>query len=225
MIKKSAYYMLICYNFSQKELSMKKVIIYTRVSTKEQSVESQKEKLKELAKNHDYEIVVIFEDVGSGKNLSRDGYNSLLREIHLRSFDILLIWKLDRLSRSLKDLVEMGELLNSKGIDLVSYDGSVDTTTPQGRLMFQMMGVFAEFQRGLIVENVKSGLDRAKARGVQLGRPKKEYTPKLMKKALELKSQGVGWKRLAKELGFKNNHMTLKRRVEEYKKNRLQLNK
>jgi DNA invertase Pin-like site-specific DNA recombinase len=197
---------------------MKKVIIYTRVSTKSQNLESQKEKLIELSKNHNYKIVAMFDDVGSGKSLSRDGYNSLLREIHLRSFDILLIWKLDRLSRSLKDLVQIGELLGAKSIDLVSYDGSIDTTTPQGRVMFQMMGVFAEFQRSLIVENVKSGLARAKANGKKLGRPKREeYTPEVLERAISLQSEGLGLRKIVKKLGL-SSHSTLSNKLREYNK-------
>ena len=162
---------------------MKKVIIYTRVSTKDQTTESQLLKLDEYCKNHDYLVVAKFEDTGTGKNTKRPNYQKLLNEIHLKSFDILLVWKLDRLSRSLQDLINLGELLKSKNIDLVSYDGAIDTSSPMGKMAYQIIGVFAEFQRNLIVENVKIGMEKAKAKGVKIGRPKKE---KFNRKTLEI---------------------------------------
>ena len=187
---------------------MKKVIIYTRVSTKDQSTESQLLKLKEYCKNHNYLVVAIYEDIGTGRNTKRENYQKLLNEIHLRSFDILLIWKLDRLSRSLEDLLKIGELLNSKNIDLVSYDGSIDTSSPMGKMIYQIMGVFAEFQRNLIVENVKMGMEKAKSKGVKIGRPataKEKLNNKTLEMALSMKRQGLSIRKIAKELNLKTH--------------------
>ena len=170
--------------------NQKKIIIYTRVSTKDQNTESQILKLKEYCKNHNYQVVAIFEDTGTGKNTKRENYQKLLNEIHLKSFDILLIWKLDRLSRSLEDLLKISELLNSKNIDLVSYDGAIDTSSPMGKMIYQIMGVFAEFQRNLIVENVKAGMERAKAKGIKIGRTstaKEKLNNKTLEIALSMK--------------------------------------
>ena len=194
---------------------MKKVIIYTRVSTKDQTTESQLLKLNEYCKNHDYKVVAKYEDTGTGKNTKRPNYQKLLKEIHLKSFDILLVWKLDRLSRSLQDLVNLGELLNSKNIDLVTYDNTIDTTSPTGKLMFQIMGAFAEFNRNLIAENVKAGMEKAKAKGVKVGRPRK-----ISKKTLELAyslrhTQNMSYRKIATELNIKN-HSTLSKALIKY---------
>jgi|SaaInlStandDraft_7_1057024.scaffolds.fasta_scaffold87457_1 DNA invertase Pin-like site-specific DNA recombinase len=198
-----------------------KIIIYTRVSTKNQDIEMQISKLKEYCKNHNYEIINIFQDVGTGKNIKRNQYQDLLKEIHLRSFDTLLIWKLDRLSRSLKDLLEIGELLNSKNINLISYDGAIDTTSPQGKMMFQMMGIFAEFQRNLIIDNVKAGLDRAKQKGVKLGRPRtadKKYSKEILDNTISMQKQGYSIRKISKLLNL-NDSSTLSKKLKEYKNN------
>jgi len=196
----------------------KKVIIYARVSTKSQDTQMQLLKLKEYAKNHNLDVVAILEDVWSGKNTGRPNYKQLLQEIHIKSFDILLIWKLDRLSRSLKDLIELWERLNHKWINLVSYDGSIDTTTPTGKMIFNIMWVFAEFQRNLIVENVKAWLEKAKSNWKKLGRPKtndKVFTQKVLQEAISLKNQWMSYRKIALELNI-SDYSTLSKRVKKY---------
>jgi DNA invertase Pin-like site-specific DNA recombinase len=92
-----------------------------------------------------------------------------------RKFDILLVWKLDRLSRSLKDLINTLDELGHLGINFISYDNNLDTTTPTGKLVFQIIGAVAEFEKDIIRERVVAGLSNAKQKGKQLGRPKIHY--------------------------------------------------
>ncbi len=201
---------------------MKKIIIYTRVSTKDQTTESQILKLDEYCKNHDYKVVAKYEDIGTGKNTKRPNYQKLLNDIHLKSFDILLVWKLDRLSRSLQDLMNLGELLKVKEIDLITYDNAIDTTSPTGKLMFQVMGAFAEFNRNLIAENVKAGMEKARAKGVKVGRPQtqqKKLTKKVLEVAYSMKTaQKMSYRDIAKELNIKN-HSSLYQALKKYEEN------
>src|ERR671911_2859005 len=96
----------------------------------------------------------------------------MLRAAVRRQFDVIMAWSVDRLGRSLQDLVAFLSEIHAKGVDLYLHQQGIDTTTPAGKAMFQMMGVFAEFERAMIRERVKSGLSRARAQGKTLGRPK-----------------------------------------------------
>src|SRR3989338_3208381 len=152
-----------------------KVGIYARVSTKEQNVENQMSELTKYCQARNYEIFKVYTEVGvSGSKESRPSFDCLMNDAHKRKFDCLLVWKLDRLSRSLRHLLNTLDTLNALNISFICYSDNIDTTTPTGRLMFQMVGAFAEFERELIRERVKLGLKRAKANGKQLGRPKLE---------------------------------------------------
>jgi DNA invertase Pin-like site-specific DNA recombinase len=118
-----------------------------------------------------------------------------------------LVWKLDRLSRSLKDLIDLWEKLNHKKIDLITHDSSIDTTTPWWKMMFQILGVFSEFNRALIVQNVKAWIQKAKEKWVHVWRPKtthKIYTPTLLKKALQLKREWLSYRKIANQLNIEN---------------------
>jgi len=201
-------------------MNSKKILIYARVSTKNQDTVSQLLKLQEYCKNHNYEIVKIFEDTGSWKNDKRVNYQKLLNEIHLKSFDILLVWKLDRLSRSLKDLIDLWDLLNNKWIHLVTYDNAIDTTTPWWKLLFQMLGVFAEFQRWIIIDNIKSWIQNAKAKWIHCWRKNttdKIYNSQLLNEALSLKSQWLSYRKVAINLNIKD-YSTLSKRMKQHQK-------
>lgn len=187
---------------------MKKVIIYTRVSTKDQSTESQLLKLKEYCKNHNYKVVAKYEDIGTGRNTKRPNYQKLLNDIHLKTFDTLLVWKLNRLSRNTKELIEIGEKLNNKKIDLITYDGLIDTSTAVGKMFYQMLAVIAEFEADNIKENIKAGIDKAKSKGVKIGRPataKEKLNNKTLEMALSMKRQGLSIRKIAKELNLKTH--------------------
>ena len=111
--------------------------------------------------------------------------------------DLVVIWKLDRLSRSLSDLLATAEELNALGVDLVSLHDQVDTTTPSGKALFQLVGVFAEFERGILQERVRAGLLAARARGVRLGRPPTD--PRRVHAARALMKQGLSLRKAAKK--------------------------
>jgi DNA invertase Pin-like site-specific DNA recombinase len=154
---------------------MKTVAIYTRVSTDQQTTENQERELREVAARMDWRIVEIYRDEGvSGakSRAERPAFDALCRDAARRRFDMVMAWSVDRLGRSLQDLVGFLSELHALGIDLFLHQQGLDTTTPAGKAMFQMMGVFAEFERAMIRERVKSGLARAKAGGKRLGRPR-----------------------------------------------------
>ncbi|KHO46081.1 MAG: resolvase-like protein [archaeon GW2011_AR3] len=175
-----------------------KVGIYARVSTKEQNVENQMSELTKYCQARNYEIFKVYTEVGvSGSKESRPSFDCLMNDAHKRKFDILLVWKLDRLSRSLKHLLNTLDTLNSLNISFVSYNDNIDTTTPQGKLMFQLIGAFAEFERELIRERVCLGLRRARTQGKALGRKKLDINKY---QVAQLRSQGMSLRTIAKEL-------------------------
>jgi DNA invertase Pin-like site-specific DNA recombinase len=152
----------------------KRVALYLRVSTAEQTVENQRRELEAVAERHGWQIVTVFRDEGISGAKGRDrrpGYQRLCQSIARREFDQVAAWSVDRLGRSLQDLVGFLAELHAKHVDLYLHQQGIDTATPAGKAMFQMMGVFAEFERAMIVERVKAGLARARAQGKRLGRP------------------------------------------------------
>src|SRR5271156_5452816 len=152
----------------------KRVALYLRVSTTEQTVENQQRELEAVAERHGWNVVEVFTDAGISGTKGREkrpGYDCLCRGIARREFDQVAAWSVDRLGRSLQELVVFLGELHGKGVDLYLHQQGIDTATPAGKAMFQMMGVFAEFERAMIVERVKAGLSRARAQGKRLGRP------------------------------------------------------
>jgi DNA invertase Pin-like site-specific DNA recombinase len=150
------------------------VAIYSRVSTDSQTTENQERELREIATRMGWSIAKVYRDEGvSGakSRAERPAFNALWKDATRRRFDMVMAWSVDRLGRSLQDLVAFLSELHALGIDLYLHQQGVDTTTPAGKALFQMMGVFAEFERAMIRERVKSGLERAKAQGKILGRP------------------------------------------------------
>ncbi len=179
-----------------------KVAIYARVSTNEQTTENQVRELTEWADRAGHEVVTIYDDNGVSGAKGRDyrkEFDQLLKAAIRREFDLVAAWSVDRLSRSLQDLVGFLTELHGAGVDLYLHQQALDTTTPSGRAMFQMMGVFAEFERSMISERVKSGLARTKAKGTKLGRPM--TSPKTEAQILKLRSKGKGMLAIGKELG------------------------
>ena len=154
---------------------MTRVAIYLRVSTDSQTTENQRRELEAVAAGRGWDVVSVFEDAGISGSKGRDhrpAFDSLCKGAARRDFDMVAAWSVDRLGRSLQDLVGfMGEL-QAVGVGLYLHQQALDTTTPSGRAMFGMCGVFAEFERAMVVERVNAGLSRARAQGVVLGRPK-----------------------------------------------------
>ena len=149
------------------------VALYLRVSTGEQTTDNQRIKLEAVARSAGWDIVDIYEDAGISGSKGRDkrpGFDALLKDASRRKFDMVAAWSVDRLGRSLQDLMGFLTELHALNIDLYLDQQGIDTTTPAGKAMFQMMGVFAEFERSMIQERVKAGLERAKAKGQRLGK-------------------------------------------------------
>src|SRR3954466_15519493 len=152
----------------------KRAAIYLRISTDEQPTENQECALREVAARSGHEIVAVYRDEGisgaQGRN-KRPGFDAMHKDASRRKFDIVMAWSVDRLGRSLQDLIGFLSQLHALGIDLALHQQGIETTTPAGKAMFQMMGVFAEFERSMIRERVNAGIARAKAAGKHCGRP------------------------------------------------------
>jgi len=153
---------------------MNRVALYTRVSTDHQTTENQERELRAVADRRGWHIVEIYRDEGvSGAKARADrpAFDALCKAATRNDFDMVMAWSVDRLGRSLQDLVGFLSELHALKINLFLHQQGLDTTTPAGKAMFQMMGVFAEFERSMIRERVKAGLVRARAQGTALGRP------------------------------------------------------
>ena len=154
---------------------------YARVSTDDQNLNLQRDALDQAGCEQ------IFEDQLSGAKAERPGLHQALQ--YARAGDTIVVWRLDRLSRSLKDLIEMVTLLESKGIGLKSLQEAIDTSSSSGKLIFHIFGALAEFERSLIIERTKAGLAAAKRRGKYPGRPKL-LSPQQIKHARKMLNRG-----------------------------------
>ena len=153
---------------------MKRAVLYLRVSTVDQTTANQERELREIAGRSRLEIVKVYKDHGISGAKGRDkrpGFDALCRDATKRQFEVVMAWSVDRLGRSLQDLVAFLSELHALGIDLFLHQQGLDTRTPAGKAMFQMMGVFSEFERSMIRERVRAGLARARSEGKRLGRP------------------------------------------------------
>lgn len=152
----------------------KRIALYLRVSTHGQTVENQERELRAVAERAGWEITAVYKDEGISGAKGRDkrpAFDQLLKAATRREFQMVAAWSVDRLGRSLQDLVAFLSEIHGAGIDLYIHQQAIDTSTPAGKALFQMMGVFAEFERAMIVDRVKSGMARAKAKGKVFGRP------------------------------------------------------
>jgi DNA invertase Pin-like site-specific DNA recombinase len=144
----------------------------------------------------------VFEDAGisgaKGRN-ERPRLDALLKAVNAREFDLVAAWSVDRLGRSLTDLLSILQHLKDKGVDLFLHQQGIDTSTTAGKAMFQMLGVFAEFERGIIRERVNAGLARAKAKGTKLGR--RPVAPSVEARIRGLRSKGMGILKIGRTLG------------------------
>lgn len=181
---------------------IKRAALYIRVSTDQQTTMNQRMVLEEVAARHGWNIVSIFEDAGISGAKGRDqrpAFNDLHKAIARRDIDIVMSWSVDRLGRSLADLVAFLSDIQAKGCDLYLHQQSIDTSTPSGKMMFQMLGVFSEFERAMIRSRVKAGLERTKARGTKLGRP--SLAPIEVKQIRTSLEKGLSIRKAAKRHG------------------------
>ena len=153
---------------------MKRAVLYLRVSTIEQTTANQERELREIAARIGCDVVKVYKDHGISGAKGRDKrpeFDRLLREVVRGKIDVVAAWSVDRLGRSLQDLVGFLGELNAAGCDLYLERQAIDTTTPAGRALFQMLGVFAEFERAIIQEQIHAGIARAREKGTKSGKP------------------------------------------------------
>lgn len=179
----------------------KRVAIYLRVSTVEQTVENQRRELMAVAERSGWQVVHVFEDAGVSGSKGRDhrpALAAMMKAVNRREIDIVAAWSVDRLGRSLIDLIEVLKDLHAKSVDLFLHQQGLDTSTSSGKAMFQMLGVFAEFERAVIRERVIAGLSRARAAGTKLGRKPIDDGKEANIRSLLAEGQGV--RRIARSL-------------------------
>ena len=176
--------------------------IYSRVSTSDQTTTKQVRELKEIAKLKGLTVVAEFSDEAISGAKGRDrrtGFDNLIKGAVKKDFDTILVWSVDRLSRSLSHLVSFLEEIHSVDCDLYIHKQALDSRTPAGKALFGMCGIFAEFECSLISERVKSGQARAKAMGKHIGRPS-SLNEGLVHSIKYMRDQGVGIRKIARDL-------------------------
>src|SRR3984893_6007321 len=185
---------------------MKRAVLYLRVSPIETATTNQEGELRAVAERMGCEIVKVYKDHGISGAKGREkrpAFDALCRDATKRQFEMVMAWSVDRLGRSLQDLVAFLSELHALRIDLFLHQQGLDTTTPAGKAMFQMMGVFAEFERAIIQERVRAGLARAKSEGKRLGRP--PIAPDLeqrIREALNAPGRTEGVRKIAERFGI-----------------------
>ena len=176
----------------------KRIAIYTRVSTDQQTTENQRRELIAVAERNGWQIVAEFCDEGISGAKGRDqrpGFDALMKAIARREIDIVASWAVDRLGRSLQDLVGFLNEINAKGVDLYLHQQALDTSTPSGRAMFGMLSVFADFEREMIRSRIMAGLARSDKKA---GRP--ALPPIMVEKIQKTLASGLSINATAKRL-------------------------
>jgi DNA invertase Pin-like site-specific DNA recombinase len=178
-----------------------RVAIYARVSTANngQDPTMQTRELLEYCARRGWELAGEYVDVGiSGTKEKRPELDRLMAEAHRRRFDVVAVWKFDRMARSVSHLLRVLETFNSLGIHFVSLSEAIDTATPAGKMVFTVLGAVAELERSLIVERVKAGLRNARAKGKRLGRPKAIVDAS---RIASLRARDCSWRTIARQVG------------------------
>ena len=176
----------------------KRAAIYVRVSTIEQETDLQEHELREYCERRGWSCVLYRDKGQSGAKNDRPALTTMMNDLRRRKVDVVVVWALDRLARSLKQLLSIAEECRAMGVDLVSLKQNVDTTLPAGRLTFQVLGAVAEFEREMLRERVKAGMAQAKRSGKHIGRPARRnfYADEIGRMKL-LRSQGISIRKLA----------------------------
>lgn len=184
---------------------MQKAAIYTRVSTTDQHPEMQEKELRRYVKSRGWTLSRVYEDKGiSGAAEKRPGLDALLDDCRRRKIDVVVVWKFDRFGRSLRQLVNALELFRKLGIAFVSCTEAIDTSLPHGEMLFQIIGAIAQWERALIAERVRAGLEHARSQGKRLGPPAlRQLTPKeIASLRSERKNTGSPFRSLALKYGI-----------------------
>jgi DNA invertase Pin-like site-specific DNA recombinase len=184
----------------------RRAVLYLRVSTLDQTTANQERELHEVAERMRCTVTHVYRDHGISGTNGRDKrpqFDAMCKAAARREFDLVMAWSVDRLGRSLQDLCAFLGELHATGRDLYLHTQGLDTTTPAGKAMFQMMGVFAEFERSMIAERVRAGLRRAIGEGKRVGRPPIEAAlRKRIEAALAARERtGEGVRGIAKRMG------------------------
>jgi len=185
-------------------MKMKKVCLYVRVSKNIQTTENQIQALREVAERSGYEIVKIYSDDGISGSKGREdrpALNQMMKDAVNRQFEMVMCWSIDRLGRSITNLIEIMNELNELKIDMFFSQQSIDTQTASGRMIFGIFSSLASFEREMIRERVMAGLDRARKNGVKLGRPS-SVNEGVRNAVLILKDRGVGVRETCRKLGI-----------------------
>jgi len=162
-----------------------RIVIYARVSTRDkQNIETQISFLQDYAKRNNLQITETYKDIGeSGKKDSRPAFDKLLSDMREGKFEGVLVYKLDRIGRSLSHLLQLFQEFQNRKISFISATQNINTTTPEGRMFLHLLMILAEFERELIVNRINAGLQRAKSEGRKLGRPKGKRDTKQRRKS------------------------------------------
>ncbi len=176
-----------------------KTAIYVRVSTQDQSLDSQLHALREYATKRGFEIVQEFSDLGiSGAKESRPGLNDLMAAVRKREVDAVLVFRFDRFARSTKHLALALDEFRALGVQFMSFSENIDTATPMGQAMFTMISAMAQLERDIIINRVRAGMEAAKAKGVKMGRP--GISEKISREIREKRDLGLSIRDIAKDL-------------------------
>jgi DNA invertase Pin-like site-specific DNA recombinase len=183
-----------------------RVIGYARVSSKDQDLEIQIQEIKKFCDYRGFELVKIFTDKASGKDINREGFQDMMSVLHKKTLGAegLVVYKIDRIGRSLKNLIDIIDDLAKHQIQFISITDNFDTTTPQGTLMFQMVGAFAEYERKIIHERTGLGIAEALKNGVRFGRPKKKIDMEAVKADL---AAGIPKTKVCKKYGVGKTYL------------------
>ena len=177
-----------------------KVVLYTRVSTQDQSTDLQTSDLKRYCEQRGLEIHKEYCDQGiSGTKDKRPALNELMEDARKRKFAVVLCWRFDRFARSTKHLITALEEFHHLGIDFISYQENIDTSSPLGKAMFTIVSAIAELERSIILDRVRAGLRRAKENGKRLGRPKRLNLD--LDEIRRMREQGLSFSTIARKVG------------------------
>lgn len=190
------------------------VALYARVSTDKQDEQLQLPRLREYAARMGFEVFKEYSDKASGKNADRPGWKALESDARRRSFDAVIVVKLDRIMRSLQQMMEVFDSFTTLGIEIITMDqGPLNLTTPMGRMQSRLLAMLAEWEREIISERTKEALRAKKEKGVILGRPSTDFP---LHRAALMRIEGRKWADIARDLGIPrttlNNH---KKKIEE----------
>jgi DNA invertase Pin-like site-specific DNA recombinase len=185
------------------------VVCYSRVSSASQDLDLQTSELKKFCDYRNYKIIKMYSDKLSGKNMDRPGFQEMINFLDKNTMDVnaVVIWKLDRIGRSLSDLLKIVEYLKSKKLQLITVNDNIDTSSAQGILFFQIACAFGEYERKLINERTSAGKDAAIAAGVKFGRPKVDIDMDQIRKEIAM---GLSKSLICKKYGFKRSTLYTK---------------